>query len=151
MAKVRFHVATGAVRCWDHDATGCLLVVSRPGRPDGGWRRPEMMWSTETAGPGRACHTRAWGPWRTDWLVSGGSLSIVAELRAVRGRQQRGGYSSGFLELVALCTVKPHNLLAGEEGNTFGKFVLYDDFYLVENSYAKFVLGSKKRYPFIVT
>ena len=31
------------------------------------------------------------------------------------------------------------------------KLFIYDNFYLVENSYAKFVLGPMKRYSFLVT
>ena len=107
------------------------------------------MWSTETAGSGRVCRTRAFGAWKTAWPVLGESLAIVVALRAGRGRHQRVRNSSGFLGLVALCAVKAHNLLACEEGNILVKLLLYNNFYLVENSYAKFSLGPKKRCSFL--
>ena len=75
---------------------------------------------------------------------------MVAALRAGKERQYRGVNSSGLLDLVAVCVLKARNLLAGEEGNLFfGKVVFYNDFYLVENIYAKFALGMKKRYSFL--
>ena len=46
---------------------------------------------------------------------------------------------------------KAHNLLAGDKGNSFGKVVFYDSFYLVENSYAKCALGPMEKYSFLVT
>ena len=75
---------------------------------------------------------------------------MVVALHAGRGRHQRGGKSSGFFELVALCAVKAHNLLAGEKGNSFGKVFFNDNYYLVENSYTKCALGPMKRYSFLV-
>ena len=46
---------------------------------------------------------------------------MVTALRTGIGRQKRGGDSSGFLDLVALCAVKDHNLLACEEINILVK------------------------------
>ena len=61
-----------------------------------------------------------------DCLVGLGRITCHGfALRTVRVSQQRGGNSSGILDLVDLCAVKAHNLLTGEEGNILVKLFLY--------------------------